>query len=102
MAALLLPMGVCANFLNTAKVSPYLVPCLDKAVEYVKALKDDDLKSKKIRGVSNLLHAVKLLSSQLWPSDIECVDTLLLEVILRMLRTSHFNARMNGLKEVCN
>jgi hypothetical protein len=35
------------------------------------------------------------------PQEVKPIDQLRLEVALRMLKSPHFNARMNSLKEVC-
>jgi len=34
------------------------------------------------------------------PDDVQQIDSLRFNVILRMLKSEHFNARMNALKEV--
>lgn len=38
---------------------------------------------------------------RLWQSMVAGVDDLRLEVALKMLKSPHFNAKMNSLKEVC-
>lgn len=50
--------------------------------------------------MSDLLASMKLLCIQMWPQHTESLDDLRLEVALRMLKSPHFNARMNALKEV--
>lgn len=50
--------------------------------------------------ISDLLKSMKLLCLYLWPQQVALTNSLCLEVILRMLKCPHFNARMNGLKEV--
>lgn len=100
MAALLNPLAVCAQFLNPDTTCSLLSPCMNKAISYIKGLTDDDLKNKNIGSVTELLKAVKMLCVYLWPQEIASTSTLCLDVILRMLKCSHFNARMNGLKEL--
>ena len=39
---------------------------------------------------------------RLWQNMVSGVDDLRLEVALKMLKSPHFNAKMNSLKEVCN
>lgn len=43
---------------------------------------------------------MKLLCLQMWPQDVDKLDDLRLAVTLRMLKSPHFNAKMNALKEV--
>ena len=50
--------------------------------------------------VCDLLASVKLLCLEMWKKDVQAVDELRLEVVLRMLRSPNFNAKMNALKEV--
>ena len=54
----------------------------------------------KVGSVSNLLSSMKLLCLHMWPNDVDKLDDLRLEVTLRMLKSPHFNAKMNALKEV--
>jgi len=50
--------------------------------------------------VSELLASMKLLCIQMWPQHTDSLDDLRLEIALRMLKSPHFNAKMNSLKEV--
>ena len=43
---------------------------------------------------------MKLLCMNFWAEDVHEVDALRLDVALRMLKSPHFNAKMNSLKEV--
>ena len=52
--------------------------------------------------MSDLLASMKLLCMHIWPTDIDALDDLRLDVALRMLKSPHFNAKMNSLKEVGN
>ena len=54
----------------------------------------------KVGYVSDLLASMKLLCMYIWPTDIDALDDLRLDVALRMLKSPHFNAKMNSLKEV--
>lgn len=53
----------------------------------------------KIGSVSDLLTSMKLMSMHLWPSNVDDLDNLRLDVARRMLQSPHFNAKMNALKE---
>ena len=46
MAALLAPLGVCAEYLNESVVEPMLCVGIEKAVKYVQSLEDNELKEK--------------------------------------------------------
>ena len=48
----------------------------------------------------DLLTTLKLLCMRLWQNMVSGVDDLRLEVALKMLKSPHFNAKMNSLKEV--
>jgi len=47
-----------------------------------------------------MLATMKLICLRLSPDDVQQIDNLRFNVILRMLKSEHFNARMNALKEV--
>ena len=50
----------------------------------------------------DLLTTLKLLCMRLWQNMVSGVDDMRLEVALKMLKSPHFNAKMNSLKEVCH
>ena len=54
----------------------------------------------KVGCVCDMLATMKLLCIHMWPTEVEKIDELRLEIALRMLKSPHFNARMNSLKEV--
>ena len=54
----------------------------------------------KIGAVCGLLASMKLMCLHLWPQEVATIDELRLDVVLRLLKSAHFNARMNSLKEV--
>ena len=54
----------------------------------------------KAGSVSDLLSTMKLLCLNFWTEDVKEVDDLRLDIALRMLKSPHFNAKMNSLKEV--
>ncbi|XP_076309376.1 ubiquitin carboxyl-terminal hydrolase 24-like isoform X2 [Tachypleus tridentatus] len=102
MAALLMPLSKCVEYLNTSKVCPFLSPCMDRSVEYIKSLTDSHLKNKNIGSISELIKAMRILCLHLWAqqNQVELMNQLQLDIILRMLKCPHFNAKMNGLKEL--
>jgi len=54
----------------------------------------------KAASVGDMLATMKLICLRLSPDDVQQIDNLRFNVILRMLKSEHFNARMNALKEV--
>ncbi|XP_070563005.1 ubiquitin carboxyl-terminal hydrolase 24-like isoform X2 [Ptychodera flava] len=100
MASLLYPFGVCAEYLNAQKVSPILQAMMENAITYIQGLDENDLRHKKSGSVSDLLSSMKLLCMHLWTPDVTAIDDLRLDIALRMLKSPHFNAKMNSLKEL--
>ncbi|XP_071800380.1 ubiquitin carboxyl-terminal hydrolase 24-like isoform X2 [Asterias amurensis] len=100
MAALLQPVGVCSEYLNPLRVATFLGPVSKRTLTYVRELADSDLKQKKAGSVSDLLSTMKLLCLNFWTEDVKEVDDLRLDIALRMLKSPHFNAKMNSLKEI--
>ncbi|XP_078417060.1 ubiquitin carboxyl-terminal hydrolase 24 isoform X2 [Cetorhinus maximus] len=99
-SALVQPLGVCAEYLNPTVVQPMLDPVIDKMIRYVQSLEEKDLKDKKLVTIPELLSAIKLLCMRFQPELVTVVDDLRLDILLRMLKTPHFSAKMNSLKEV--
>ncbi|BFY99847.1 hypothetical protein BsWGS_02887 [Bradybaena similaris] len=100
MSLLLRPFGACVDFLSQNVMNTMLRPGMERAVKTIQALEEKDFKEKKMGSVSDLLSSMKLLCLQMWPQDVDNLDDLRLEVTLRMLKSPHFNAKMNALKEV--
>ncbi|KAH3849056.1 hypothetical protein DPMN_091445, partial [Dreissena polymorpha] len=99
-AALMKPLGMCSEYLNVELVRKILTMGMEKSINYVKNLEEKDFKEKKVGSVSDLLTSMKLLCIHIWPTDTVSLDNLRLDVALRMLKSPHFNAKMNSLKEV--
>ncbi|XP_077972925.1 ubiquitin carboxyl-terminal hydrolase 24-like [Styela clava] len=99
-AAVLRPFGLCAEYFNPKAVQDNISPIIERAGKYVRELKEEDFKQKKLGSVSELLTIMKLVYRELWSKDVSSVDELRLSVTLRMLRSPHFNAKMNALKEL--
>ena len=100
MAALLQPIANAAPVLVKENIKSAISSCVEKAFLYVEKMDDQDLKSKEITAVSDLLTAIKTLCHYFWPKFVENCDQLRLNMINRMLKTPQFNSRMNALKEV--
>jgi len=100
MSALLQPLANCAELVVDGAARQYLSNCMDKAFKYAENLGEAELKSKDVNYVSDLCFSLKALCVQFWPQHAADCDKARLEIIHRMLRTPHFNCRMNALKEV--
>uniref|UniRef100_A0A452VAW7 Ubiquitin specific peptidase 24 n=1 Tax=Ursus maritimus TaxID=29073 RepID=A0A452VAW7_URSMA len=74
-SALVQPLGVCAEYLNSSVVQ-------------------------RLVSIPELLSAIKLLCMRFQPDLVTVVDDLRLDILLRMLKSPHFSAKMNSLKEV--
>uniref|UniRef100_A0A673MZ36 Ubiquitin carboxyl-terminal hydrolase 24 n=1 Tax=Sinocyclocheilus rhinocerous TaxID=307959 RepID=A0A673MZ36_9TELE len=99
-SALVQPLGVCAEYLNSNLVQPMLDPVIHKMITYVQNLEEKDLKDKRLVSIPELLSAIKLLCMRFQRELVNVVDDLRLDILLRMLKTPHFSAKMNSLKEV--
>ncbi|XP_033884099.3 ubiquitin carboxyl-terminal hydrolase 24-like isoform X2 [Acipenser ruthenus] len=99
-SALVQPLGVCAEYLNSSLVQPMLDPVIHKMITYVQNVEEKDLKDKRLVSIPELLSAIKLLCMRFQPDLVTVVDDLRLDILLRMLKTPHFSAKMNSLKEV--
>ncbi|XP_023275887.1 ubiquitin carboxyl-terminal hydrolase 24 [Seriola lalandi dorsalis] len=99
-SALVQPLGVCAEYLNSSLVQPMLDPVIHKMITYVQNLEEKDLKDKRLVSIPDLLSAIKLLCMRFQRELVAVVDDLRLDTLLRMLKTPHFSTKMNSLKEV--
>ncbi|XP_043941443.1 ubiquitin carboxyl-terminal hydrolase 24 [Protopterus annectens] len=98
-SALVQPLGVCAEYLNSV-VQSMLDPVIHRTIKYVQSIEEKDLKDKRLVSIPELLSAIKLLCMRFQPSLAMEVDDLRLDILLRMLKSPHFSAKMNSLKEV--
>ncbi|ELW67984.1 Ubiquitin carboxyl-terminal hydrolase 24, partial [Tupaia chinensis] len=85
-SALIQPLGVCAEYLNPSVVQPMLDPVILTTIQDVRSVEEKDLKD-------------KLLCMRFQPDLVTIVDDLRLDILLRMLKSPHFSAKMNSLKE---
>ncbi|XP_068095523.1 ubiquitin carboxyl-terminal hydrolase 24 isoform X3 [Hyperolius riggenbachi] len=99
-SALVQPLGVCAEYLNSSTVQAMLDRVIHKMIKYVQNVEEKDLKDKRLVSIPELLSAIKLLCMRFQPELVNVVDDLRLDILLRMLKSPHFSAKMNSLKEV--
>ncbi|PIK60872.1 putative ubiquitin carboxyl-terminal hydrolase 24 [Apostichopus japonicus] len=100
MTVLLKPLGAAADYLNAIRIVDYLSDLEKVVLKFIADLKDNDLKQKKAGNTSILLSTLKKLILNFWIEDVKEIDNLRLQLALRMLKSPHFNARMNSLKEI--
>ena len=75
--------------------------CVTKSVKFVDGLTEADLKQKEVGSVSDLLKTLKTLCMRVWSHEsAQKIDQVRLDITIRMLKTPHFNAKMNAMKEV--
>ncbi|KAJ6662583.1 hypothetical protein lerEdw1_011720 [Lerista edwardsae] len=99
-SSLVQPLGVCAEYLNSSVVQPMLDPVIHNMIKYVQNVEEKDLKDKRLVSIPELLSAIKLHCMRFQPDLVTVVDDLRLDILLRMLKSPHFSAKMNSLKEV--
>lgn len=101
LTALFQPFSVCEDYINPIYFKQELSKCILRAMRFIHELSDDKLKDKEVGCVSDLLKAIKTLLVRCSLRElITTVDNLRLDTTIRMLNISHFNAKMNALKEV--
>uniref|UniRef100_A0A673CAP9 Ubiquitin carboxyl-terminal hydrolase 24 n=1 Tax=Sphaeramia orbicularis TaxID=375764 RepID=A0A673CAP9_9TELE len=88
-SALVQPLGVCAEYLNSSLVQVSVLIC-SHIYEH----------EMRLVSIPDLLSAIKLLCMRFQRELVTVVDDLRLDTLLRMLKTPHFSTKMNSLKEV--
>ncbi len=101
LTALFQPFSVCEDYINPTYLKAEFSKPILQAIRFIHSLSDEILKDKEVGCVSDLLKALKTLLLRCSIRDLaSTVDTLRLDITIRMLKTPHFNAKMNALKEV--
>lgn len=101
LTALFHPFSVCEDYINPSFLKAELSKPILRAIRFIHSLSDESLKDKEVGCVSDLLKSLKTLLLRCSIRDLaSTVDDLRLDTTIRMLKTPHFNAKMNSLKEV--
>ncbi|XP_065904481.1 ubiquitin carboxyl-terminal hydrolase 24-like isoform X2 [Dysidea avara] len=101
LTALFQPFGVCDDYINANYFKVAFKECVLYGIHFVENMPEADMKNKEVGCVSDLLHTLKTLCLHCWSvEDSLKIDKLRLDTTLKMLKTPHFNAKMNALKEV--
>ena len=107
-SALIRPFGYCHEFLTVSTIEKYFVPIIRIVPTYLENLSDEELKKESSKSESKndalacIIKALKNLSSRI-PDQEETIrelEVFRLEMILRLLKISSFNGKMNALNEI--
>ncbi|CAF1420031.1 unnamed protein product, partial [Adineta steineri] len=98
--ALLSPFVNCMDYIIVDKYRQLFSEHTEQALEYVKNLKEEDFKAKSINSTFELLSTLRKICSVVWSARLEQVEELHLNLLLKMVALSNFNAKMNSLKEL--
>ncbi|KAB7497643.1 hypothetical protein Anas_01167, partial [Armadillidium nasatum] len=100
MTALFVPIAHCAKYMTKNIVSNLFHSSIEKAILYIVNLEEKDLKGKRIKYCYQLLEAVRTICEIFWPDEVQNILSIHLDLIIKMLKTPHFSARMVALKEL--
>ncbi|CAF0802298.1 unnamed protein product [Brachionus calyciflorus] len=96
------PISVCIEYLNVDFIKSKLEEQFKRLIELISSLETGEhFKDKNAAKVFDLLETMKRLSAFIWPDDVNNFNLLHLKIVLSMLKYSHFNSKMNSLKEIC-
>ncbi|XP_075395925.1 ubiquitin carboxyl-terminal hydrolase 9X-like isoform X2 [Tenrec ecaudatus] len=106
-AALLKPFGQCYEFLSQHTVQKYFIPVIEVVPQFLENLTDEEFKKEakneaKNDALSMIITSLKNLASRI-PGQEETIKNLeifRLRMILRLLKISSFNGKMNALNEL--
>ncbi|KAL5247027.1 hypothetical protein ACHWQZ_G019033 [Mnemiopsis leidyi] len=102
------PFGLCIDLLTSSCVQNYLVPCTLIVTNYVSNLSNEQLKKEtKVETrndtLSGLIQTLKMILHRA-PQDkktlVQGVEILHLDLLLKLIKTSSFNGKMNALNEL--
>ncbi|XP_064393950.1 probable ubiquitin carboxyl-terminal hydrolase FAF-X [Halichondria panicea] len=102
-AALIKPMGYCADYISERVFQTFLVPVVDKVISFLKELSDEALKKEstseaKSDTFSSIMKSLRHLCRRI-PAR-EDIETFRLKMILRLLQIASFSGKMNALNEI--
>ncbi|CAF2054268.1 unnamed protein product [Rotaria magnacalcarata] len=98
--ALLSPFVNCMDYIFVEKYRQLFSDNIEQALDYVKNLKEEDFKAKSTNTIFELLTTLRKICSVVWTKRLEQVEELHLNLLLKMVALSNFNAKMNSLKEL--
>ncbi|CAF4112559.1 unnamed protein product [Rotaria sp. Silwood2] len=98
--ALLSPFVNCMDYIYIDKYRQLFSEHIEQALDYIKNLKEQDFKAKSTNSIFELLSTLRKICSAVWLNRIEQIEQLHLNLLLKMIALSNFNAKMNSLKEL--
>ncbi|CAF1524803.1 unnamed protein product, partial [Rotaria sp. Silwood1] len=98
--ALLSPFVNCMDYIFVEKYRQLFSEHIEQALDYIKNLKEEDFKAKSTNSIFELLTTLRKICSVVWTNRLEQVEELHLNLLLKMVALSNFNAKMNSLKEL--
>ncbi|CAF1372553.1 unnamed protein product [Rotaria sordida] len=98
--ALLSPFAQCMEYLFIDKYQQLFSEHIEQALDYVKNLKEEDFKAESTNSIFELLTTLRKISSVVWKNRVAQMEELHLNILLKMVTLSNFNAKMNSLKEL--
>lgn len=105
--ALIRPFGQCYELLTTNTIEKYFMPIWQVVLDLLDNLSDDELKREakpegRSDSINGIVKATRNLASRLPNQDsvIKDLEMLRLKMILRLLKVSSFNGKMNALNEI--
>jgi len=94
------PFANCLDFIHKDKYQELFNEHVEQALEYVKNLKEEDFKAKSTSSIFDLLSTLRKICVVIWTNRVHQVEELHLNLLLKMVALSNFNAKMNSLKEL--
>lgn len=105
--ALIRPFGQCYELLTVPTIEKYFMPMWEVTLELLDNLSDDELKREakpegRSDSINGIVKAARCLASRLNNQDslIKELEMFRLKMILRLLKISSFNGKMNALNEI--
>ncbi|CAF4491738.1 unnamed protein product, partial [Rotaria socialis] len=96
--ALLSPFVQCMDYLFIDKYQQLFSEHVEEALNYVKNCKEEDYKTESASSIFELLTTLRKISSVVWENRVAQMEELHLNILLKMVNLSDFNAKMNSLK----
>jgi len=102
-AVLIKPFGHCSEFLTERVYEEFLIPIVDKVMDFLDGLSDDALKKEATTEArsdtfSSIMKSLRHLCRRI-PAR-EDIESFRLKMILRLLQIASFSGKMNALNEV--
>lgn len=105
--ALLRPFGQCHEILCVSTIEKYFLPMFYVVLEMLNSLSDDELKREakpegRCDAINGIVKSTRCLASRLPNQDLLIgeLEMFRLKMILRQLKVSSFNGKMNALNEI--